>query len=50
MLSWVDKVRTGRRVRREEKSFVSVILNSGFWFAAVPATRIQFLTEDKFNN
>ena len=37
VLSWVDKATTGT------KSFVSVILKSGTWFAAVPATRIQSL-------
>ena len=37
MFSWVDKVTAGTQ------SFVSVNLNSGFWFDAVPATRIQYL-------
>ena len=41
MLSWVDKVTRGTY------SFISVMLNSAFWFAAVPATRIKFL--DHFN-
>ena len=40
-LSWVDKITT------EALSFVSVILNSRFWFAAVPGTRTQSL--DNFN-
>ena len=41
MFSWVDKVTRGTY------GLVSFIWNLGFWFAAGPATRIQFL--DHFN-
>ena len=37
MFSWVDKVTTGI------SSLASFIRNPRFWFATVPATRIQFL-------